>query len=520
VTPALFVVQDWKTGATVAIPDMVAFIDRYARNGPHGQDGPEMLVREVFLAGMTGPLDPNQPNGPTKPAEPDEWQIELLRAYGRYDRRISVRSGHGPGKTACLAWIIDHHLITEFPQKTAITAPTKTQMWVALWPEISKWMRKAPDFVRDIFEFKSETIEHKGNADECFVRASVARPENPEALAGVHCDDGSVLLIADESSGVHEKIFESASGSMSGHNATTILAGNPVRTAGLFFDTHHKLKDIWTTFHINVEECARVSKDFVEDMRRRYGEASNAYGVRVRGDFPKQDKDQVIPFEHIEAAQIREVTPNPMAEVVWGCDPARKGGDRFSLVKRRKNVVLELPKVWVDKDLMQSSAIIYEEYLATPIVDRPVEILVDAIGMGAGIVDRLRMLDLPARGINVSESPALSDRYANLRAELYFRMKEWFGALDCAIPKDIYDTPNGSLGAELGLATFDFTKTMKVFIHTKEDIKRKNGGKSPDLSEALLMTFASTATSLLYGTSGSSSHAWNKPLKRGIKGVV
>lgn len=499
---ALYTVIDCETGGEVVLADYTAFLDRYARNGIFGSGGPERFVREVLSA------------------EPDEWQSEMLEAYGRRERRISVRSGHGVGKSACVAWIIVHHFVTEFPQKTAITAPTTKQMFAVLWPEVAKWLLKCPSFVQDVFEVKSETIVHKGNPKESFVTAATARPENPEALAGIHCEDGSVLLVADEASGVHEKIFESASGSMSGHEATTILTGNPVRTEGLFYDTHMRLGDLWHTIHVNCETSKRVAPDFIEDMRRRYGADSNGYRVRVLGEFPKSDLDTIIPIELIEAAQMRDVKVNPHAGVVWGLDPARFGEDRSALVKRRANGLLEKPKVWKDKDTMQLAALVYEEYRATPVMDRPVEILVDVIGLGAGVTDRLRQLQLPVRGINVSESAAMSDQYANLKAELWYKAKEWFQRLDCWIPEDSRDieSMDGHLGAELARPRYKFTKGGKIQVESKDDIK-KRGFPSPDLADAFVLTFASVAAQLLHG-GGTASYAWNQPLKRGIKGIT
>ena len=490
--------------------DYEAFLRRYSRRGDNGAQGPLLFVKEICLAGVTEPVDPNDPLGPQRPAAPDEWQEEALLAYGRFERRIARKSGHGVGKTALLAWIIVHHALTEFPQKTAITAPTSHQMFDALWPEIIKWFQRCPPAFTQVFDFKSDRIEHTIRPKESFISATTARPESPEALAGIHCEDGSVLLVADEASGIHEAIFESASGSMSGHNATTILAGNPVRTAGLFFDVFGKLRDLWNTATINCETSTRVSRDFIEDMARRYGRDSNAYNVRVKGEFPTGDADTIIPYELVAAAQNRDVTPNPEARVTWGLDVARFGNDRSVLAKRRQNRLLERPKVWRDKDVMQLAALIHEEWLATPTLDRPDEICVDSIGIGGGVADRLRQLELPARDVNVSESPSLTERYANLKAELWFQAKEWFQRLDCQIPPDDEHALGGTLGAELTLPRFRFTRTGKLQVESKDEIKRR-GHPSPDLADAFVLTMAGMATTVGYG---QAARGWNAPAIR------
>jgi hypothetical protein len=70
-----------------------------------------------------------------------------------------------------------------------------------------------------------------------------------------------------------------AEGSMSTHNATTLLLGNPVRNRGLFYRTHHELADSWHTWRISSADSPLVASDFLTDMAQRYGEESNAYPV-------------------------------------------------------------------------------------------------------------------------------------------------------------------------------------------------------------------------------------------------
>ena len=131
--------------------------------------------------------------------------------------------------------------------------------------------------------------------------------------------------------------------------------------------------------------------------------------VRVLGEFPEADDDTIIPLHLVEAAIDRDVEPLQGASPVWGLDVARFGSDRTALAKRRANQPIEPIKSWQGKDLMQICGIILEEYDACAYEDRPAEILVDVIGLGAGVVDRLREMDFcTVRGVNVSESAALS----------------------------------------------------------------------------------------------------------------
>jgi len=153
----------------------------------------------------------------------------------------------------------------------------------------------------------------------------------------------------------------------------------------------------------------------------------------------------------------------------------------------------------------------YAEYQALPPSQQPKEILVDSIGLGAGVVDRLRELGLPARGINVSESPAMGGTYRNLKAELWYRARAWLEARDCKMPRD------DVLINELATVRYSFTSNGKIAIEGKDEIKRR-GLPSPDKADAFVLTFASDAVMGMYGSTGSSK--WSQPLRRNLSRVA
>ena len=437
--------------------------------------------------------------------EPDEWQVEFLNAVAAGNRKISIRSGHGIGKSTGGSWAMLWYLLTRYPVKVVVTAPTSAQLYDALFAELKRWVKELPDSVQQLLDVKQERIELKASPTEAFISARTSRAEQPEALQGVHSDN--VMLVADEASGVPEQVFEAAAGSMSGHNAVTILFGNPVRSSGFFFDTHNRLKDEWWTKRVSCIDSPRVSEEYVNEMKSRYGEESNAFRIRVLGEFPRSDDDTIIPMELLESAKDRDVSVNPDAPIIWGLDVARFGSDSSVLCKRQANIVIDTQR-WRNLDLMQLTGAVVAQYEACEFKERPVEILVDSIGLGAGVVDRLRELKLPARGINVSESPAMGATYLNLRAELWHKLKAWLEKRDCKIPKD------EDLIAELATVRYTFTSNGRIKIESKDDIRRR-GLKSPDKADALCLTFASDAATVSWGR-----QEWSKPLKRGLRGIV
>ena len=436
--------------------------------------------------------------------EPDPWQVEFLNAIASGERKLSIRSGHGVGKSTGAAWSMLWYLTTRFPVKIVVTAPTSAQLFDALFAEVKRWINESPVAIKELYEVKSDRVSLKAAPAEAFLSCRTSRSEQPESLAGVHSDN--VMLVADEASGIPEQVFEAAAGSMSGDNACTILLGNPTRGSGFFFDTHNSMTDQWWTRRVSCVDSPRVTDEYVKEMAMRYGEESNAFRVRVTGEFPLRDDDTAIPLELVESAQRRDVIITDDEPVVWGLDVSRFGSDRSALAKRRGRELMGI-QTWQNLDLMQLTGAVVAEYESLLERNKPVQINVDSIGLGGGVCDRLRELGLPAVGINTSESPASKQTYLNLRAELWYKVKAWLEARDCALPRD------DELLAELVAAKYKFTSSGKIQLESK-DAMRKRGLRSPDLADALCLTFASEAMTMSGGT--SSAMSWGTPLRRGL----
>jgi len=321
-------------------------------------------------------------------------------------------------------------------------------------------------------------------------------------MQGVHSKH--VLLLADEASGIPEEVFNAAQGSMSGESATTILTGNPTRTTGFFYDTHNRLSEFWKTFHISAFDSPRVSKEFVEEVKFKCGEDSNEYRIRVLGEFPTTDDNTILGRDLVEPSVYRDVALDTNSPIIWGLDPARFGDDRTALIVRQGNVVSEV-EFWRNLDLMQTCGAVKAKYDSTSL--KPSIICIDSIGVGGGVVDRLRELGLPVVGVNVSETPSVGN-YRNLRAELWFRLKDWLLQRACKLPK------NDQLISELCSVRYLYTSTGKAQVESKEEMK-KRGLRSPDLADALVLTFAAAE-----GTMLNPQYRWTRPLKRSLSGIV
>lgn len=440
-------------------------------------------------------------------ATPLPYQAEFLDAIASGERRISVRSGHGTGKSTAASWAMLWFVLLRFPNKVVVTAPTSGQLFDALFAELKRWIGELPLHLQSLLTVKSDRVELTAAASEAFISARTSRAETPEALAGVHSDN--VMLVIDEASGVPEQVFEAAAGSMSGHSAVTVMLSNPTRSSGTFFESQTRLADNWWTRRWSCVESPLVSDDFVEEMRQRYGEDSNAFRIRVLGEFPLGDDDTVVPYHLADAARHRDIERSPNERPVWALDVARFGSDSTVLLKRAGSVVYEI-LVWNGVDLMGTVGRVKAEYDALPQSKRPQIILVDSIGLGAGVVDRLRELGTPVRGVNVAESPSAKETYTNLRSELWFRVKGWLEDRSCKLPD------NDRLISELTSIRYKFTSSGKMSVESKDEMRRR-GLKSPDLADALCLSLAVDDAVML---GGAKLLSWSTPLRRRLRGVA
>lgn len=115
-------------------------------------------------------------------------------------------------------------------------------------------------------------------------------------------------------------------------------------------------------------------------------------------------------------------------------------------------------------------------------------IFVDGGGPGGGVVDRLRMLHIPvievqfgAKSDNNLGFSETGISYANKRAEIWGAVKEWLKV--GAIPQEPL------LIDELSGPQYGFNVRNEIQLETKESMK-KRGVSSPDLADALALTFA------------------------------
>lgn len=410
---------------------------------------------------------------------PSRQQREVLQDIDNGETDIAVKSGHGTGKTTLLSWVILWAGLFKNDGKIPCTAPTAPQLVRLLWPEVRKWREKLPIELRTMVDVKNDSIEFR----KAFAVARTARKEEPEALQGFHAT--WLIWIIDEASGIPKPIFDVIDGSLTGEKHIRILTGNPTRPSGYFYDAFHKFRSLWRLHTFNAEESENVTPESIERKRIQYGGVdTDAYRVRVLGEFPHTATDAIIPIYVIEEAIQRE-TYNPHNARVWGVDYADAGDDKTMVVKRVGNYFHEKLSCPVEGAHRQSqtAAWLAWQYRATPEEKRPKAIYVDAIGEGSGLISTLnepQYSDIPVVAVKVSNAAVNSEVYNNLRTELYYRLK--------SVLEDegkMFDDDD-TIG-ELAAHRFTFTERGKLQATHKKDIKVELG-RSPDTADAMVLT--------------------------------
>lgn len=457
----------------------------------------------------------------------DPWQYDVLRAFGRGDRKIAIAACHGPGKTFLAAGLVWFMLVCRYPQNTVLTAPSSKQLYGSLWKEVRRMTRPRegvaglPRQVVDRYSVTNKSIVLKDAPEESFAEARTARPDNPEALQGVHCEDGWVLIIADEASGVYEEIFNSARGSMSGKRCCTILLGNPRKASGQFYRAHNgRTRGQWSRFEVGYKDSSRVTEEFEQEVAAEFGRDSNEYRIRVLGKFPLSEGSVLIPVGLVDNAVRRgeTVQMEHYLPQVWGLDVA--GGGKHATGKNallRRNAIGALPRImhWGGEDPMAVAGKVKTEWDNTPEYSRPTAINIDTIGIGLGVYSRLRELGLPVRGINVSETKGVDTRrFMNLKAQLWWTTREWFETNMHTMPK--CDGNCGShdhclhdlLREELSAPMYEAPSGGKIKVEEKRHVKDRTG-LTLDLADAFILTHASEAAVM---TDVSSARRWPKKI--------
>lgn len=428
---------------------------------------------------------------------PEPWQRDLLLDLGsglidlQTAIRLATTSGHGIGKSALVSWLILWAMSTYEDTIGVVTANTETQLKTKTWAQLAKWFRL---FIgKELFEMTATKLFSADPEHENTWRIDMVpwSERNTEAFAGLHNKGKRILLVFDEASAIPDLIWEVAEGALTDSDTEIIWAvfGNPTRNKGRFRDCFPggKFSHRWKSRAVDSREVSLTDKRQIDEWIKDYGEDSDFVRVRVRGIFPRIDSESFISFELATEATARTVEPS-LDPVIIGVDVGRFGDDPTVIYPRKgRDAVTLPPEVLFGVDTMTTAAKVAATYLRL----RASMVMVDSGGVGGGVVDRLRQLQIPVMEVDFGSAADGADandgtKYANKRAEIWGRMRDWLRR-GC-IPPRIHGLEE-SLVDELTAPTFGLNGKEAIQLESKKEM-RKRGVKSPNVADALACTFA------------------------------
>ena len=434
------------------------------------------------------------------------YQAEILGAF-KYEDYISVRGVRGLGKTALAALAVHWFALTRdglgIPWKIPTSASNDRQLTRYLWPEIRLW---APRIRWDVVGRQqynprlellktSLSLEH-GQAYP--VVAAVAREESTE---GAHAEE--VLIIYDESKLIVDPMWDSAEGTFSTGNGKWFAISTPGSPAGRFYDIHRRKPGLekWWTRHVSWQEAVaagRIKQSWVDDMRALWGEDSVLFKRQVLGEFAAQSEDSIIPLAWVEAAMDRwEEASGPITAI--GVDVGN-GGDLSVIACVRGRHVEELQKIAVAADpatsTMGLAGIVgglinkHNHFDYNDPRNLAKRTFIDSIGIGTGVVHRLREMGYPVSAFNAALGTTLKDEagllgFANWRAAGWWTMRE---LLDPAHKVNLELPDDDDLKAELTAPRVKrITSEEKRLVESKAELLKANRlGRSTDCADAVI----------------------------------
>ena len=299
---------------------------------------------------------------------------------------------------------------------------------------------------------------------------------NEESMRGSYFDGGVVDEVAGIAPNVWAEILRPA---LADRKGWTMFIGTP---HGM--DTFHELwqraqsDPDWYAMMFRADETNLpwLPASELEAARRDMSDA--AYRQEFLCDFTASSSDTLITIDIASAAAQREYLEHEFgfAPVVIGVDVARFGDDR-SVIQVRQGLTAYKPEIYKGIDTMMLAG------HAARAIDRynPQAVFVDAGGMGAGVIDRLRQLGYRVVEVNFGGKSS-DEHYADKRTEMWFGMRDWLeqgGSIQNM----------AELKTDLCGPTYEFIANGKVKLERKDDLKER-GLPSPDLGDALALTFA------------------------------
>ena len=402
------------------------------------------------------------------------WRDVIHPALEKKNRAVLVCHRRFGKSVGCINELIKKALENKkrAPQYCYL-GPFRNQAKLIAWEYLKYYSRAIPGVKvneSDLFvEFPSM---HPGSPG---AKIMIVGADKPDRLRGIYLD-GCVL---DEYAQVKQNVYgEIIVPALTDRNGFAYFIGTP-KGQNQFYERYLKaLKDDrYFVCCYRADETNVLTDQQIADMKKEMTDIEIRQELLC--DFTASASNVVIPIDVVTEAAARSIRPDQVQglPLIMAVDVARFGDDDSYITLRQG--------LWMDKQIKLHGLNTME--LASQIANlywkrRPDLLVIDGGAMGPGVIDRLRQMGIPVTEINFQQRAINSERYANIRAEMYFNTLEWLQQGGC-IPND------PDLKAELTVTEYKFTSAGKIILQPKEEIKELTG-RSPDAADSMALTFA------------------------------
>lgn len=411
------------------------------------------------------------------------------------NKKTAVPSAHSTGKSHIAARVIAHWVSTHPIDETFVvsTAPSAPQVKAILWRYLKSIRRKAglPGYITE-----SEVPEWKIDGRLVAWGRKPADLTNAEeaatAFQGQHAK--YLLVVIDEAGGIPEWLWTAVETIATQPTNRILAIGNPDDPTS-HFEKICRPGSGWNVEKISAydtpaftgepvpEEISDnlVGREWVEDMKRTWGEASPLFISKILAEFPDTSEDNLIPIKLIKGAIERDFSGEAIADLgKFSLDVARQGRDSSVLGFWRAGQFRVLKHV-----VGIGNTMVLVGWLSTLCRERPaVRGIIDADGLGGPVFDRARELQLPVSAFYAGRKAFNPRKFKNRRSEQWWALRQLFeaGLVDIDLRDEV-------LQSQLASIKYEEDSTGRIIVESKKDMK-KRGLPSPDRADTLMMVTA------------------------------
>jgi hypothetical protein len=396
------------------------------------------------------------------------WQFEALASLKRFSVLIVHRRG---GKTlAAVMKLIDSALKNQLPRaRYAYIAPELKQAKAVAWDYLRHYALKLP---RSSVNESELWVQLPNGA-----RIRIYGADDPDSLRGLYFDG----VVLDEVAQMKPHVWgEILLPSLSDRGGWCLFIGTP-KGINLLSDVYFKAEanSEWFAKRYTISDTNALSQQELDTMRANM--TDQQWRQEMLCDFDASSDETLISIDLVRSALGRHLQPMiyRAEPKVIGVDVALGGGD-LTVIQTRQGLAAFAPNVLNLSDTQQIADLVAH----TIDVFQPDAVFVDGSGgYGAGVINRLEALHYSVTGIQFG-GQAIDERYVNRRTEMWWKVKCWLEK-GASLPND------RRYLIDLTGPRYDYKNARnKLALESKDQMKAR-GIKSPDIGDALALTFAS-----------------------------